>query len=60
MINQINNHPGLTPAQQAQLMQQMQGVNPIDGSSAVQMQGEMAMAKTEPLESNPELGVYFM
>ena len=59
MMNQISNHTQLTPAQQAQLMQQMQGVNPIDGSSAVQMQGEMAIAKTEPLESNPELGIYF-
>ena len=60
MLNKIS-MSGLNPAQQAQLMQQTMRVgNQVEVPSANQMNGEMPLAKTEPLESNPELGVYFM
>ena len=61
MINKIN-MSGLSAAQQAQLIQQTMrvGGNQVEVSSGAQMNGEMPLPKTDPLESNPELGVYFM
>ena len=40
-------------------MQQIQGINSVD-QMAMQMQGEMVVPKTDPLENNPTLGVHFM
>ena len=42
------------------MQQTMRVGGQVEVGSATQLNGEMPVPKTEPLEPNPELGVYFM